>query len=223
MPKYSITAYYESGSYRKENDPYSVGAITRPRRDQDKGGKTYGAYQFETYIYRDGTQHEKESWVKNSTLQRFLRSPNNPFGPQLRAVADRHGVASDAFDAAWKELANTQNRAFGLAQQAFLEEDKMDDVERFFDRANVSSTARQDEQLMDLTLGTLNLLGSLAKGVADHVKATQEEAGRPLSVKEIAVVMSDYKHANVSSNFKSSPGAHDGIRARYRSERAIFE
>ncbi len=221
VPRYSLMAYHESGQYRKANDPYAVGAISNPTRAQDKGGKTYGTYQFETYVYRDGSKRS-ENHVENSTLMRFLKDPKNPFGADLLAIARKEGVASSAFDKAWKSLAEKQNKAFGLAQENFVEADTKKRVESFFKRANISPEMQARPEVRDIVLGTTNQFGSADK-MADHLKALQKSQKRPLTVKEIGVALSDYKLARIPTLFKSSPKAWAGVRSRFNAEKAFFQ
>lgn len=221
VPRYSLMAYHESGQYRTANDPYAVGAITNPRRDQDKGGKTYGTYQFETYVYRDGSMRSAKA-VENSTLMRFLKDPKNPFGSDLLAIARKEGVASAAFDKAWKSLAQKQNKAFGLAQQRFVEADTQTRVESFFKRANLSPEMQARPEVRDIVIGTTNQFGSANK-MADHLHALQKSKKRPLTVEEIGVALSDYKLARIPSLFKSSPRAWNGVKNRFQAEKAFFQ
>ncbi len=220
IPNYSMMAYHESGSYRTRNDPYAVGAITNPTKKGDLGGKTYGTYQFESFVHPNGS---KGKHVDNSTLMRFLRSSNNAYGPHLLAVAKKDGIASAAFDRAWKKLATTQNKAFGLAQQRFLMEDKLAKANAFFDRAGVSEQARKDPELFDMVLGTANHIGTLIDGVADHVRQLQARKGSKMTANEIGVAIAERKLSRVTSMFKSSPDAWKGLRNRFRAERAVFQ
>lgn len=220
IPNFAMTAYHESGIYRNERDPYAVGAITTPKASDDLGGKTYGAYQFESYIYPDGTQASDKK-VQNSTLRRFIQWPENPYGPQLRAAAQRHGLASSGFDQVWKGLAHGQNRNFGLAQERFLQHDKGDELQEFFDRAQVPQALRGDERLIDLVVGTTNHVGDLAKGAAHHLRRVQARRG-PMSADQLAVTLIEHKQSKVTSWFQSSPGAWHGIRNRFRAELEVF-
>lgn len=222
VPHYSITAYHESGIYRTAEDPYAVGAITNPNKSDDLGGKTYGTYQFESFVYRNGDKRSAQA-VENSTLMRFLKSDKNPFGPELLTIARSKGVASSAFDTAWKQLAKTQNKAFGTAQQQFLEIDKKDTAAAFFDRANIAPNVRSNPELFDLALGTSNQFDSLAEGMADHLATLQKKAGRSFTAKEVGVALSNYKLEHITSLFKSSPDAWAGVKARFKAERAIFQ
>jgi len=222
MPTYRATAYSESNSYRTKADPYAVGAITRPARGEDDGGKTYGTYQFESYTYRDGSKKSDKA-VAGSTVMRFVNWKDNPYGKELQEVVKKHGVASAEFDAAWKGLAGKENGAFGRAQEAFLEHDKLDEVSAFYDRAKVAPAARKDVELTDVVMGTVNQYGSLTGAQADAVAAAQKKAGRNLTADEIGRTLQDFKSGNVTSNFKSSPKAWGGIRERIGRERGLFE
>lgn len=221
VPKYPMTAYHESGIYRKKDDPYAVGAITRPSREDDAGGKTYGPYQFESYHYPDGTKDEKGA--RTSTLQRFLDWKDNPYGDRLREVVKKGGIASADFDKLWGELAGGENKAFGAAQERFLEIDVADRVAKLMDAAGASAEARKDPRLVDLMMGTVNQYGGLANGHIGAAAEAQTKAKRAFTADELARSIQDHKAANVETNFRRSPDAWDGIRARIRDERAVFE
>lgn len=221
VPAFAMTAFHESGVYRSASDPYAVGAISKPSRRQDLGGKTYGTYQFESSVYADGSTSGKGR-ASGSTLMRFVNSANNPFGQQLRAAAQQYGIASPGFDQVWKELAQTKNKEFGLAQQQFMLEERTESVSKFMDRAQLSEEVRKDPRIVDLVMGTSNQVASLADGVADYLAQKQAAAGRKLSVEEVGVAITQYKKEHIGSWFKSSPEAHAGIRNRYNDEQAVF-
>ncbi len=220
VPKYPMTAYHESGIYRKTADPYAVGAITHPSKDQDAGGKTYGPYQFESYHYPDGTKDKNHA--HDSTLQRFVNWKDNPYGAKLKEVIEKKGIASADFDKLWGELSGSENKSFGQAQEQFLEIDVADRVKALMDAAGASETARKDPRLMDLMMGTVNQYRGLAKGHIASAAAAQTQAKRTFSADELALAIQDNKAANVESNFKSSPDAWEGLRARIADERAVF-
>lgn len=227
VPTYRATAQSESDQYRTKGDPYAVGAVSKPTKDEDLGGKTYGTYQFESYVYKDGT-HASDALRDNSTVIRFANWDKNPFGKELKEVIKASGVASDAFDKKWAELTKRDNKGFGQAQQDFLLIDAKAKVDAFFDRAEIDPAARKDERLFDVVLGTLNQYFKLANGMADHLAATQKAAlakpgGKKLTADQIGVALQDYKWGNVAANFKSSPKAHEGIRNRVNREGALFE
>lgn len=221
VPKYPMTAYHESGIYRKNADPYAVGAITRPSKEDDAGGKTYGPYQFESYHYPDGTKDDKNA--PSSTLQRFLNWKDNPYAAKLGEVVKKNGIASVEFDKLWGELSSGENKLFGEAQERFLEHDVADRVKALMDKAGASEEARKDPRLMDLMMGTVNQYGGLASGHIGAAATAQTNAKRPFSADELALAIQDSKAANVEGNFRRSPDAWDGIRARIADERAVFQ
>jgi len=220
VPKYPMTAYHESGIYRNAADPYAVGAITHPTREQDTGGKTYGSYQFESYHYPDGTQDKKNA--PTSTLQRFLNWKDNPYSKQLNEAIAKTGVAGADFDKTWGELTSKDNKAFGEAQQRFLEIDVAEKVKALMDQAGASEDARKDPRLVDLLMGTVNQYGGLSGGHISAAAEAQKKAGHNLSASELALAIQDHKAANVESNFSKSPRAWDGIRERIADEREVF-
>ena len=220
VPKYPMTAYHESGDYRNANDPYAVGAITHPTKEQDTGGKTYGTYQFESYRYPDGTSDKKSA--PGSTLQRFLDWKDNPYSKQFQEAIAKSGVAGADFDKLWGDLTAKDNKAFGSAQQSFLEVDVADKVKALMDTAGASDAVRKDPRVMDLMMGTVNQYGGLANGHIAAAADAQKAAGHPLSADELALAIQDHKAANVEGNFSKSPDAWDGIRQRIADEREVF-
>lgn len=221
VPRFPMAAFHESGVYRKDWDPYAVGAISRPRKSDDLGGKTYGTYQFESSIYTDGTSRGNRGGV-GSTLHRFINDPANPFGPHLKAAAEKYGLASRAFDALWTKFAREHNQAFGQAQEAFVLKDKGDNVQRFMELARLSPEVRQDPRIIDLIMGTTNHVGELADSAARHLADLQQRTGRPLTANEVGRALAEYKETRISSWFRSSPGAHQGLENRFNAERRSF-
>jgi hypothetical protein len=221
VPSFPMMAYHESGSYRNRKDPYGVGAITYPSRKQDSGGKTYGTYQFETYVYKNGSRGS-DAKVANSTMMRFLKWDKNPFAAELNAVVKRYGVASSQFDQAWKKLASEQNLALGKAQEAFVLHDKMSKVDAFLADAQLSEEVKQDPRIFDLVLGTLNHVDSLAAPIPKMLARKQREAGHKLSANEVGKIITAFKGTQISNWFVSSPKAHKGIRDRFKSEGRVF-
>lgn len=222
VPAYRATAQSESDEYRTKADPYAVGARSNPTKKQDLGGKTYGTYQFESYVYSDG-KNASDKLRDGSTVMRFVNWARNPFGKELKAVVTAHGVATKEFDAKWAELTARDNKGFGKAQEDFLLVDVKEKVDAWFDAAGVDAAVRKDTELFDVVLGTINQYSSLADGMAKHIAAKQAAAGKKLSADEIGVALQDHKWGNVTSNFKSSPKAHTGIRNRVNREGELFD
>lgn len=221
IPKYRATAYSESDMYRTKDDPYAVGAISKPTQTQDDGGKTYGAYQFESYVYKDGS-NKSDKDVAGSTLLRFVNWPDNPYSEKLKAIVKKNGAASKEFDALWAELTAKENRAFGQAQEKFLEHDVGDKVKTFFDNAKVPEALRKDEDLYDVALGTVNQYGGIAQKLATSL-AGKIAAMKAPTAKTVGAELQDLKTSGVESHFKSSPKAWGGIRERIDREKAMFE
>jgi hypothetical protein len=216
-----MAAFHESGVFRRDWDPYAVGAISRPKKSDDLGGKTYGTYQFESSIYLDGSSRGGKGGV-GSTLHRFINDPANPFGSHLKAAAQKYGLSSKPFDALWTKFAREHNQAFGLAQEAFVLKDKGDNVQQFMDLAKLSPEVRQDPRIVDLIMGTTNHVGGLADGAARHLAGLQQRAGRKFSANEIGKALADFKETKIASWFRSSPGAHAGIENRFEAEGRQF-
>ena len=97
--------------------------------------------------------------------------------------------------------------------------DKQSTVENFIERAGLSDEVRNDPRIVDLIVGTTNQVGGLSMQVADHLKQLQAQKGSPLTVSEVGVAAADFKLSRISQWFRSSPGAHNGVEARYLAER----
>jgi hypothetical protein len=221
VPRHPMAAFHESGVYRRQGDPYAVGAISKPRKGDDLGGKTYGTYQFESSVYIDGSSRNGKGGA-GSTLSRFINDPGNPFGPPLKAAAQKHGLASQAFDALWTKFSREYNQAFGQAQEDFALKDKADNVQRFMELAQFSPEVRQDPRIQDLVMGTTNHVGNLADGAARYLARLQQQAGRALNANEIGKALAEYKESKISSWFVGSPGAHVGLANRFEAEARVF-
>jgi hypothetical protein len=221
VPQFPMAAFHESGVYRRDWDPYAVGAISRPKKSDDLGGKTYGTYQFESSVYVDGSSRNNRGG-NGSTLHRFINDPANPFGAHLKATAQQYGLASKAFDALWTKFAREHNQAFGAAQEAFVLKDKGDNVSSFMNRAQLSPEVRQDPRIVDLIMGTTNHVGGLADSAANHLAQLQQRAGRKLTANEVGTALAEYKETRISSWFRSSPGAHAGLENRFNAEARAF-
>lgn len=220
VPRFAMAAYHESGVYRSPRDPYAVGAISRPRRRDDLGGKTYGTYQFESSVHTSGASDPNK--VANSTLMRFLKWSGNPYGQQLREAAQRHGFGSAAFDQVWAQLAREHNKIFGEAQQAFMLSERSASVKRFMNKAELSPEVQQDARIQDLIMGTTNHVGGLADSAADHLARIQRQQGRKLTANEAGRALAEYKETRIATWFQSSPGAWNGLRNRFQDERSQF-
>jgi hypothetical protein len=201
VPKYSQTAYNESGIYRTSSDPAAVGAISSGIGDY--GGKSYGTYQFPS---------------KNSTdLQNFVNWRNNPFGGELKGLV----IGSPAFDAKWKEIAERDNKRFGQAQEFFQETLAWDKDMREFQKLSGVNLENRSPELKDLIAGTVNQYRGLSQNQARHIA---RNGGDSLTDKQIGILLQNYKLANVEPNFKSSsPSVRNAVRNRIKSERSIFE
>lgn len=221
VPQFPMAAFHESGVYRRDWDPYAVGAISRPKKSDDLGGKTYGTYQFESSVYVDGTSRNNRGG-NGSTLHRFINDPANPFGAHLKATAQQYGLSSKAFDALWTKFAREHNQAFGAAQEAFVLKDKGDNVSNFMELAKLSPEVRQDPRIVDLIMGTTNHVGGLADSAARHLAQLQQRTGRPLTANEVGTALAEYKETRISSWFRSSPGAHAGLENRFNAEARAF-
>lgn len=204
VPKYTNTAQGETDSFRTQADPYAVGAISTG--SGDLGGKSYGTYQFPS-----------NTKVSNS-LTGFVNSPSNPFSATLKAAGK---IGSAAFDATWKSLATTANRAFGLAQEEFARNVMWAPIISNFETRSGIKLDQHAPILTDLIVGTANQYGNITNNIADYVKTS---GGKNLTTNEVGKAVQDYKYKNVDNNFKrSSESVRNGVRKRIEREREPFE
>ncbi len=204
VPRYKSTANNESSVFRTQKDPFAVGAISSGKGDL--GGKSYGVYQFAS------------NEAVSTALRDFVNWSKNPYKDVLR---NSGALKSDNFDAAWKSLAATHNKEFGLVQENFARETMWAPLlDKFNKTSGVNLTSRSDK-LIDLVVGTVNQYGKLVQGIARYVA---DNGGDKLSDNQVGILMQNYKLANVDSHFKSSSAAvRRGIRSRIIRERKAFE
>ena len=110
----SLSQKYESGG-----NPGSVssGYLNKAHTREDRGGVSYGAYQFTSrYIDKHGQVHE-------GTVQSFLKSREGQrWAPEFRdAQGNPLKAATPEFSARWKEIANREPQEFKTAQHAYIE------------------------------------------------------------------------------------------------------
>lgn len=204
VPRYPMTAESESSVFRTQRDPYAVGAISSGKGDL--GGKSYGVYQFAS------------NEAVSSALRDFVNWPKNTLGSHLKKAGTLRSVE---FDGAWRALALSNNREFGLVQENFAREVMWAPlIEKFTKYSTVDLTKRSDK-LVDLVIGTVNQYGGLVQGIAKYVA---DNGGNSLSDNQVGILMQNYKLANVERHFRSSSAAvHRGIKNRIIRERKAFE
>jgi hypothetical protein len=237
VPLYIRTADAESAEFRKFTrplgDPYAVGGFS-PDGAGDRGGKSYGTYQFETYrtgkdgatITALGKQNHNE---ETSTVRRFVKSDLARDFPKLAQFTP----ASEAFDKAWKEYATTFNKAFGEAQERFMISLHVQELTAWFTTANVVDGARSNALLTDIVMGSINQYGTHATWWATAVAKARTAKGSALTVKEIGYAMQDAKLADVNSTIADiskghfantpKPSVLVGVRNRIIEERRLFD
>ncbi len=203
VPRYKSTASNESSVFRTKSDPYAVGAISSGKGDL--GGKSYGVYQFPS------------NKAVSSTLIDFVNWTNNPYSEQLK----KNPLASAAFDAVWKSLATTDNKAFGMAQEKFAIEVAWAPLLKRFAKAAGVELSNRSDKLLDIAVGTVNQYGTVSQKMAKYVA---DNGGNSLSDNQIGLLIQNFKLANIDTHFKSSSASvRKGVKSRIMRERRAFE
>lgn len=170
-----------------------VGTISTGRGD--KGGKSYGQYQFA---------------INMGVPQDFVRSTE--YGRKHFAGLS---VGSAEFDKKWKALAQSDTVNFKKAQHDYTKS-------RYFDK-QISFLKSKGVDLSGRGAGVLDMVWSTAVQYGGHTNLIKSAlVGKNvnhMSDADIINAVQGYKSANVPKLFKSSPTLWGGLRKRAESER----
>lgn len=195
-----------SKKYESNGNP---GTINNYKKSDDKGGASYGAYQFASYT-RDGinptTPDVSKSQVKNS--------PINSYIAQSKYAKEFSGLVpgTSAFDSKWKEVAKRDSVAFLADQHKYIERN-------YYQQA----INKLPTEITDRGLAVHEAIWSMSVqlGPSGAVNKIKQSVGKPdsrISDQTIIEKIYDSRLKTVQSDFKSSPGQWDGLRKRFKSE-----
>ncbi|MET4675879.1 MULTISPECIES: peptidoglycan-binding domain-containing protein [unclassified Luteibacter] len=188
------SAGYESGA---------AGPAAISSGKDDHGGVSYGSYQLST---------------KTGTLKEYL--DQSSYGAQFKDLTP----TTPAFDAKWRELANT-DPGFAQDQHVFVGRSHYDTQaaalrDRGLDLSD-RGMAVQDA-LWSTSVQCRELTPNIfSKGLKEKFGEHYELA--KLSDKDIVDAVQDYKTAHVQTLFSKSPKLHESLKDRFSDEKASLE
>ena len=193
---------YESGGR-------GPGVINNYNTSEDRGGASYGTYQFASYLPSTTPSGKARPSGKSSPVLTFIN--NSRFKSMFEGLSP--GTA--AFDAKWREVATSQRDAF--------EKDQHDYVKKTYYDVMISNLRREGLDMTKFGPAVQDLVWSTAvqygPGRTDLFTVPLKGKSE-LSDKDIVNVVTEYKIARAPNNFQSSGSSIiASVQSRYRSER----
>lgn len=176
----------------------------------DLGGKSYGAYQFASYLPEKMENGKSRKNANRSPLKIYLAASD--YGEKFKNVEP----ATGAFDAIWKSLASDPN--FKVDQHDFIKRNYYDVL--------LSNLKRNGLDLSNFGIAVQDLIWSTAvqygaNNTSLFLKALADKS--QLTDKDIVELVQTYKYNTVDQYFKSSTQAvRDGVRARCKAEKSTL-
>ena len=196
-------------SEKYESGKRGPGAINPYKTSEDRGGASYGTYQFASFLPETTPKGKARPSSKGSPVLSYIANS------RFRSMFKDLSPATAAFDAKWTEIASTQEEAF--------EEDQHDYVKRVYYDAMISNLRNRGLDLSKFGPAVQDLVWSTSvqygPGRTD-IFTTPLKGKSELTDKDIVNIVSGYKLSQVDSNFRSSGSAIiAGVKSRYESER----
>lgn len=196
-----------SGKYESNGNP---GAINNYKTGSDRGGASYGAYQFASYITAPGVKTRSDitnGMVKNSPINIYLST--SKFGEQFSGLSP----ATPEFDAKWKSVGRDQRVEFLSDQHKYIEKN-------YYQIAigklppEITNRGRAIHEAiwsMSVQMGPGSVAGIFKNSVGTPDKSVNDQT--------VIKILYDYRIATIPTSFKSSPGDWKGLKNRFVSER----
>lgn len=191
---HNVSKLWEMGQTSKQYESKGgIGTISTGKGD--KGGKSYGQYQFA---------------LTQGTPQDFVR--NTEYGRKHFAGLT---VGSAEFDKKWKALAQSDSVNFQKAQHDYTKSRYFDKQINFLKRNGIDLSQR-GAGVMDMIWSTAVQFGG-ESGLIKKILSGKDV--NKMSDNEIISAVQDYKLANTETLFKSSPKLWKGLKDRAHNEK----
>lgn len=174
----------------------------------DLGGKSYGSYQFASFLPEKMENGKSRKNANRSPLKIYIAS--SEYSDKFAGIE----VASAEFDSIWKSLASDPN--FKVDQHDFIKRNYYDVL--------LSNLKRNGLDLSNFGIAVQDLIWSSAvqygaNNVSLFLKSLADKA--QLTDKDIVELVQTYKYNTVDQYFKSSSQAvRDSIRSRCNAEKS---
>jgi hypothetical protein len=196
-------------SEKYETGGKGPGTINNYLKSEDRGGASYGSYQFASYLPEFTPKGKARPSAKNSPVLSYIKQS------KFSKFFDGLSPATPEFDAKWKELASTQNEAFGKDQHDYVERVYYDVMIDNLKRKNLDLT-QFGPAVQDLVWSTAVQFGPSRTSIFTEPLKDKSK----LTDRDIVDLVSEYKIAKADVFFKSSGEAIiSGVKNRYKSEK----
>lgn len=178
----------------------------------DLGGASYGTYQLASFLPAVMTNGKARPSSKNSPVEQFIK--NSKFKSNFENLQP----ATSEFDAKWKEVATSKQAEFKKDQHDYIQRKYYDVMVANLQRAGLD-LSKYGPAVQDLIWSTAVQFGPARTSIFTTPLKEKSE----LTDKDIVILVSDYKIANVDTFFKSSSDSiKNGVRNRYQSEKTAL-
>lgn len=199
-------------SEKYESGGKGPGTINSYLTSEDRGGASYGTYQFASFLPPTTPSGKARPSSKNSPVLSFLSRS------KFSSLFENLVPGTSAFDAKWKEVASKYSEQF--------EKDQHDYVKRTYYDVMIANLQRRGLDLTKFGPAVQDLVWSTAVqyGPARTEIFTTPLAGKSeLTDKDIVNLVSEYKIANASKYFQSSgEQIINSVKSRYVSEKSAL-
>ena len=196
-------------SEKYETSGRGPGTINNYLTSNDFGGASYGSYQLASYLPEISPSGKRRPSSKNSPVLSFIQS--SKFKSQFAGLTP----ATPAFDAKWREITSTNEKAFNDDQHSY--------VKKIYYDVMVANLKRRGLDLTGFGPAVQDLIWSTAVQIGPgrtSVFTVPLEGKSKLSDRDVVELVSEYKLANVESLFRSSgPQIIAGVSSRYTNEK----
>ena len=180
-------------SKERESGNGGPGTINPYKSSEDFGGASYGTYQFASYLPEKTPTGKARPSSKGSPVLSYIQ------GSRFRSMFEGLTPGTDAFDAKWRETASKYKNEFEKDQHDYVQRSYYDVMSSNLKRAGLDLT-KFGPAVQDLVWSTAVQYGP---GRID-LFTTPLQGKSELNDREIINIVSEYKIAQASKNFKSS-------------------
>ncbi len=185
------------------------GTINNYQTSEDRGGASYGSYQFASFLPAFTPSGKARPSAKNSPVLSYLKTS------KYSALFAGLEPATAAFDAKWREIASTDREAF--------EKDQHDYTKKKYYDVLVANLQSKGLDLSSFGPAVQDLIWSTSVQFGPartNIFTVPLEGKSKLTDTDIVNLVSQYKIQNVDTFFKSSGQAIiAGVRNRYQNEK----
>lgn len=197
-------------SEKYESGGKGPGTINAYSTSEDRGGASYGTYQFASFLPEYTPSGKARPSSKNSPVISFLN--NSKFKNKFEGLTP----ATSEFDSMWQSIAKQYPNEFDDDQHEYVKRTYYDVMISNLKRKGLDLSAF-GPSVQDLVWSTAVQFGPSRTSIFLEPLSGKSE----LTDKDIVEIVSEYKIANASTFFKSSGSSIiSGVQNRYKNEKS---